>query len=226
MLSTVLLLTSAGALLFAVLAVWQSLRGAFGATDPAAFITLGGDVGRQALEDEKAALLRGLKDLKFEFDNKKLSDADYRTQERILRSRTREVMRLLDVDIEPFRPKAEQLVAEVLKKKTGGPFRDRGKVPEGDAAAATKVCGACGARNDLDATFCKKCGAQLEEDAPEGTGSVRAGSESEADGGAPAALEEAGAGSEPAQAEHDNEETDQEVSPDADDDSTGAEERR
>ena len=157
------------ALVGAVLGLWQSLRVAFGATDPWAALSDGGSVERQALEDEKAAVLRNLQDLKFEWQIGKLSDEDYRSQESTLRARAREVMRLLDADVEPFREEARELLkAPPPDKSASGqsPYRERGRSAKD---TATKTCESCGATNDADADFCKKCGAHLGEEAPAGT---------------------------------------------------------
>ena len=150
------------ALLGGIFAFWQSLRVAFGAADPFTSLSQGGSVERQALEDEKASLLRSLQDLKFEWQIGKLSDGDYKTQEASLRSRAREVMRLLDADVEPFREKAEKLVQESLADRSASgrsPYRERGRA----APSATKDCSSCGTTNDSDAEFCKKCGKSLGE---------------------------------------------------------------
>ena len=165
------MLLAGAALTGAVLALWQSLRVAFGAVDPLVAMSGSGNVERQALEDEKAALLRNLQDLKFEWQVGKLSDDDYRSQETTLRSRAREVMRLLDADVEPFRTKAREMMQDAPQEKASkrSPYRERGrsaKDPE------TKVCGSCGAINDSDAEFCKKCGARIDgsdaaDDAPD-----------------------------------------------------------
>jgi ribosomal protein L40E len=161
MLPPILLTLASTALIFAVLAIWQSLRAAFGAADPASFMSLGADVARESLQDEKAALIRGLQDLKFEFQSGKLSEADYKEQEVVLRTRTREVMRLLDVDLEPFREKAEAMLRPKTKGKAKAPYR---KAAVEARETASVICVSCGTKNDEDARFCKGCGGAVGPD--------------------------------------------------------------
>jgi ribosomal protein L40E len=117
----------AGAVVLGILTfLWQSLRGAFGADEGLAFAAAAPRVERVALVDEKNALVRSLKDLEFERDLGKISDKDYERLEKRLRSRAREVLRLLDVDVAPYIEDAERLVAKHLEKLgKGSPYRDR-----------------------------------------------------------------------------------------------------
>jgi ribosomal protein L40E len=83
-------------------------------------------------------------------------------------------MRQLDVEIEPWRSRAEEVARAYLTKRgIGGATREeqheatpaeRDSAP--GAAPPTPVsrrrCGKCQTSNDLDAAFCKKCGIRLE----------------------------------------------------------------
>src|SRR5690606_2856572 len=72
----------------------------------------------------------------------------------------REVLRLLDEDLGPYRDRAEALVREHLEKAVGGvPYREQG---EPAAAEATRACAECGTANDPDAKFCKECAHRFE----------------------------------------------------------------
>lgn len=111
-------------LLVAIVAIWQSLRYAFGAGDTMAARIGERSMEREALEDEKAALLRSMSDLKFEKQIGKIADADFERLDAGLRSRAREVMRSLDDDVRPYREKAEALIREkVASVKTRDPYR-------------------------------------------------------------------------------------------------------
>jgi ribosomal protein L40E len=140
-------------LLVAIVALWQSLRYAFGAGDTMAARLGERSMEREALEDEKAALLRGMSDLKFEKQIGKIADGDFERLDAGLRTRAREVMRILDDDVRPFREKAESLIQEkVAAVKARDPYRGdaaddalapkrkkkRKKVGEGPARAEAK----------------------------------------------------------------------------------------
>jgi hypothetical protein len=221
------------ALLVAVVSIWQSLRHAFGPADPLGARLGEASMERQTLEDEKAALLRSMADLKFEKQIGKIAEPDFERLDAGLRSRTREVMRILDDDVRPFRDKADTLIREHLdkvaprhpyrsesvssgldgekkrkKKRKPAPSADasvegpevRAQEPETapdeslreapsdddavpadidaraeavapppsepvEAVVAAIVCAACETRNDTDATFCKKCGSRLSDEA-------------------------------------------------------------
>jgi ribosomal protein L40E len=191
LLATLMIFAAAVLLLLAVLALWQSLRAAFGAVSLARFETVGGSVERQVLRDEKAALLRGLHDLKFEKQIGKISEEDFVPLDRSLRARLRTVMRLLDADVAPFRRQAEDLVKERLGElRSAAPYRDESSkkrsktdavkpvtveavsVDDGALNAGAvnagavddgprRVCPSCDAKNDPDADWCKKCGARV-----------------------------------------------------------------
>lgn len=153
---------AAGALLGALVSIWQSLRAAFGAGEAAAaggWAAMGESAERQALLAEKESLLRSIEDLAFDHQVGKLSDADFERLDRALRARAREVLRLLDEDLGPYRDRAEELIRRHLKDETGEtPYRDAAEVPEGEE---TVTCPGCGTRNDADAKFCKECGKRL-----------------------------------------------------------------
>ncbi len=105
----VLMAFSALALFGASVSLWRSFKGIFGTT--ASFPNLLTD-DRASLLEEKHALLISLKDLAFERDLGKLSEADFKRLEQQYRQRAYAVMHALDEDIESYRQQAEQLVAE------------------------------------------------------------------------------------------------------------------
>ena len=69
---------------------------------------------RMALLTEKEALLQEIRDVAFEHDAGKLSDADYEELNAKLRGQARRVLQELDAGAEDFRDKAEALIAERL----------------------------------------------------------------------------------------------------------------
>lgn len=165
-----------GALLGAIALFWASLR------------TLGGDAPlshdmeflmargeRTDLNARKQVVLRALKDLKHEHSIGKIDDADYQALEAKYRSDAKEIFRELDVEVEPYRARAEALAKKHLSKVgladetsgRGGKSEVTNEAPaddvggESDELAAKNVCKKCSTPNDLDAAFCKKCGTSL-----------------------------------------------------------------
>ena len=69
---------------------------------------------RLALLTEKEALLQEIRDVAFEHDAGKLSDADYEELNAKLRAQARHVLQELDAGAEGFRDQAEALIAERL----------------------------------------------------------------------------------------------------------------
>lgn len=124
---------ASGALFGALYALWASVRAALvGAAD----IELGTDLDSDAihrLSEEKDALLQNLRDLRFDHEAGKLSDADFSRVEGKLRERAKIVMRLLDEEVEPFVEEAERLVAERLGGKTRDAYRQA--APDAPSAA-------------------------------------------------------------------------------------------
>lgn len=113
------------ALVAALWLLWQSFRAALGAMPLEAAIPRFGAVERDALQQERTMLLESLRDLKFEWQVGKLSDEDYKQQEALIRKRTREVLRMLDADVGPYRDAARAL----FEKRQGG-------TEQGDGGAA------------------------------------------------------------------------------------------
>ena len=105
---------------FALAALWLSLRFAF--TDPtleqsnAAMTT----EARAALLTEKDALLDELRDIAFEHDAGKLSDLDYEEINSKLRAQARKVLEELDAGADAYRDEAESLIAERIGEGAKG----------------------------------------------------------------------------------------------------------
>jgi hypothetical protein len=103
---------------------------------------------RQALEREKALVLRSLKEIEFDHAMRKTADADY--EEMRDRLRVRAVGLMQQLDAAGYRTAIERDLAA-----RAGPDADH------RAAPAAGVCARCQTANDGDARFCKQCGAPL-----------------------------------------------------------------
>ena len=138
--------------------MWASFRAAFGALDVPDLQGTVEAMSRHQLLDEKQALLENLKDLRFDREAGKLSQKDFEKLDTKLRERAKEVLRLLDADVKPFRRKAEALIEKKLKKREKAPYRKTSK-----PLTSRKECPKCDTTNDGDAAFCKKCGHNFDE---------------------------------------------------------------
>lgn len=93
---------------------------------------------REALETEKALVLRSIKELEFDRAMRKVGDVDFAEIDRRLRARAVSLMAELDRP-DPAEPAA----------------------PAPPAATPEDRCPSCDVRNDADARFCKSCGQRL-----------------------------------------------------------------
>jgi hypothetical protein len=92
---------------------------------------------RLAIEQEKALVLRSIKELEFDRAMRKVSDADFAELDGRLRARAVALMAQL-----------ESVPAEAPK-------------PAAPPAPDAGACPSCGGTNDGDARFCKSCGQRL-----------------------------------------------------------------
>jgi hypothetical protein len=138
---------------------------------------------RAALEREKSLALRAIKDLEFDFAMKKIAKHDFDEMSARLRARAIGLMRQLDsgggykdaIERElaqrlgaasapgapgapgaPSAPGAPGASGSARQEPSGELRRD---LAEGGPSARS-LC-VCGTQNDLDARFCKTCGAKL-----------------------------------------------------------------
>jgi hypothetical protein len=172
-----ILVLAAGALVAVIALLWSSVR-TLGGDAPlgeglAAAAAMRGGVSNVA--DRKRRVLRALKDLDLEHSIGKIDDADYAEISARYREQAKEILREMDVEIEPLRAKAETVARRHLEKKgialPGGESAkkvtvstepDEAVLPERGTAPAKRVaCAGCRTSNEPDATFCKKCGAAL-----------------------------------------------------------------
>lgn len=112
---------------------------------------------RAALEREKTLVLRALKELEFDRAMGKVAPADFQDMSGRLRARAVTLMQRLDIALPGYRDEIERELARRLgvADVAAPPPRPGGDVQD-------PVCAGCGTANDLDARFCKGCGAPLE----------------------------------------------------------------
>ncbi len=119
---------------------------------------------RAALEREKFLVLRSIKELEFDFAMGKIAQADFDEMGGLLRTRAIRLMRELEAGGE-----YRQLIERELELRLGrkpAPLPPPSAIPpesaHGEAAApAVQYCAQCGVQGDLDARFCKSCGARM-----------------------------------------------------------------
>ena len=111
----------------------------------------------QALEREKALVLRSIKELEFDHAMRKTATADFEEMRDRLRRRAVGLMQQLDASgYRTARRSATWRVGAVRRGIRRWPARRR---PE--RARPARTCAACQTANDADARFCKRCGAAL-----------------------------------------------------------------
>jgi ribosomal protein L40E len=160
-----LLVMLGGAILGAVMLLWGSVRTLTG--DAALTPALATAAIRERVTDaqeRKRRVLRALKDLDHERDVGKIDADDYEKLSSQYRDDAKAILREIDVEIEPRREKAEEIVRKHLgqREPVPAPEPEAEPVAQDDDEEDVRVCPECGVENDLDAAFCKKCGTKME----------------------------------------------------------------
>jgi len=157
-------------LVLSAVALWRVI-------DPLSGVEAAAPAGRgrqrlRELEREKQLVLKAIKEVELDFQMRKIAEADYR--EMIERYRAR-AMRLIS-ELEAGDNYRELIERELKDRLASAAAREHAPVsapapsPVGAAAAAQaspptaaagNMCGGCGATNDEDAQFCKRCGTKL-----------------------------------------------------------------
>lgn len=142
-----------------------------------------------ALATRKKMLLRALKDLDNERALGKLEDDDHEQLTLVYRTELKEVLARIDESLAPHRSKAEDTARAYLAKAGLAEEGYRGTPPTADASVEAVdedgdedeegddeddeeddepvakpgrvACAKCATSNEVDASFCKKCGASL-----------------------------------------------------------------
>jgi len=154
---------------FVLFSLWQSLRGLMLLRDTSVGTSAHRDLNRERLLHEKQELLTAIRDVRLEHELGKVSDADHARLEQGYRSRAREVLRELEEQLAPHRPRAQLLLEQALGQSLPASASARAPAPavaspntgSDSAEASPGVCSQCGVTNDNDAVFCKKCGVRL-----------------------------------------------------------------
>ena len=147
--------------------LWHSLRHLLLGKRALAHAGLPHDVQRAALLREKQELLTAIRDVRAEHELGKVSAADCERLEQGYRMRARDVLRELEAQVAPHREKARLLLQSALAAPGAAPTQS-GPAPAQSVAAVNTNrvgCAQCGAGNEPDAVFCKKCGARLRNEA-------------------------------------------------------------
>lgn len=160
-----LLVLAAGALLGTIAFLWASLRTLSGeAALPLEIEALAARGGASTdLRERKIRAQRAIKDLESEHALGRLDDAEYDELVARYRDEAKELMRAMDRETAPERAEAERLVREFLAKRKST-LGEASVATEG-AAPARLACEGCGGSNDVDAAFCKHCGAKMKREA-------------------------------------------------------------
>jgi hypothetical protein len=112
---------------------------------------------RAALEREKALVLRAIKDLEFDRAMGKTSEKDFIEMGARLRLRAAGLIQQLDAGV-GYREQIEKEISNRVARTQSG---SRGEPDK--ARPTTQTCPSCSTSNDLDARFCKNCGASLKQ---------------------------------------------------------------
>ena len=130
----------------------------------AAVATRGGRRPRE-LEREKQLVLKAIKEIELDYQMRKIAERDYR--EMVERYRTRAMRLMSEIEAgDDFRVLIERELTMRLKLEAAKPAvtsaEPAAKAPT-TATVAPGTCAACATVNDDDASFCKKCGAKLDQ---------------------------------------------------------------
>jgi hypothetical protein len=106
------------------------------------------------LEREKQLVLKAIKEIELDFQMRKIAERDYREMVERYRARALRLIGQIEAG-DDFRSLIEQELQIRLK------LLPSEQAPPPAAAELAPGCSACGAKNDADAQFCKKCGAKL-----------------------------------------------------------------
>ncbi|HEX7480999.1 MAG TPA: zinc ribbon domain-containing protein [Polyangiales bacterium] len=144
--------------------LWLSVQRVFAHVGSSGVQAAVGASERAQLLAEKQHLLLALKDLEAEREGGKLGQDDYEELNTRYRGRAREVLRALDAQTAPHREAARALLREATGEASAKGASSRpskravAQASTQATVAAANSCASCGASNDPDAAFCKKCG--------------------------------------------------------------------
>jgi hypothetical protein len=116
-------------------------------------------------QEQKVFLLRALEDLEYEKSVGKIDEDDYVELRDQIRLRAKQA---LGTDRDRLRAQAEQLVEAYLRDHPApeAPSHTKSRKSRPGRPSKTLSCASCKTSNDLDATFCKRCGEKLTPSSP------------------------------------------------------------
>jgi hypothetical protein len=127
-----------------------------------------GGRARAALEREKALVLRTIKELEFDHAMGKTATAEFEDMRDRLKLRAVGLMRRLEgsdyraaVERELAARSAPSARAVSPAAPAVMPASSAASPPPAAPSTLARVCGGCGGVNDVDARFCKHCGASI-----------------------------------------------------------------
>jgi hypothetical protein len=157
-----ILVLAAGAMLGAIALLWGSLRTLSGDAPLPEDAHTGAAFDGSELGERKLRVLLALKDLENEHELGKIDDADYDQLVARYRDDAKQVLRELDERAQPSREEAEEVAREFLARNgIGRSNATRPPEPTVTTPAGRPACPSCRGSNDLDAAFCKHCGASM-----------------------------------------------------------------
>jgi hypothetical protein len=180
----VVLTLAAGVLLLVITLLWNSVQALAGESE-LSFEEAFSMGARSAEEEQKRAVLRALKDLDYERSVGKISEEDYQEYSARYRAEAKRMIRDLDESLaearkqverelerrvakleqsddvdEASQEEPEQPIAADAVEATSSPENSPAIVPK-SPAKTLRECSACHTQNELDARFCKSCGAAM-----------------------------------------------------------------
>jgi hypothetical protein len=177
----VVLTLAAGALLLVICLLWGSVQALAGESE-LSFDEAFSMGTRSAEEEQKRAVLRALKDLDYERSVGKISEEDYHEYSARYRAEAKRLIRDLDENLAEARKQVERELERRMRKLEREKSSDEDELGEAAPAALVEAssnpentapkaankpeklkreCLACQAQNELDARFCKSCGAAM-----------------------------------------------------------------
>jgi hypothetical protein len=177
----VVLSLAGGALLLVIWLLWSSVQALAGESE-LTFEEAFSMGTRSAEEEQKRAVLRALKDLEYERSVGKISEEDYHEYSARYRAEAKRLIRDLDESLAEARKQVEREVERRIGKQeqaldldepsldeavptavvdaTSSPVHEAPEAPK-SAQKPLRECMACHTQNELDARFCKGCGAGM-----------------------------------------------------------------
>lgn len=150
---------------------YRSLAPLAAAQDDAADAPVGGRA-RSALEREKALLLRTIKELEFDHAMGKTATAEFEEMRDRLKLRAVSLMSRLEGSDYRAAIERELATRAPSPRRSGAPAAsappshasvETASPPAAAPSTLARLCGACQGVNDVDARFCKHCGASILE---------------------------------------------------------------